>query len=49
VLFAAAVIGPVFVAQSRKSPNATDIVSFLQDFKSSAEGPVPILRASHLQ
>jgi len=39
----------LFVVQARKSPNVTDIVSRLQNFKSSTAGPVPILRASYLQ
>jgi len=47
--WALAIVGPVLVAQSRRNPNAVDEVSFLQDFKSSTEGPALVLRASCLQ
>jgi len=39
----------LFVVQSRKTRIGTDMVSFLQDFKSSTAGPVQFLRASYLQ
>jgi len=42
-------LGLSFLAQSRKSPNGMDEVSFLQHFKSSAVGPVHFLRVSCLQ